>query len=332
MNERTQRIIAISILIAGTLILAIRRFTLPHNYPDSLKYAQYVDIFLGRNTVTDPIPAPFIFRPLIPLIASLPSLFVDSITGLSVTSMAFSVLWVVVFYYICLEFLADNRTAFVVSGAALANPVIWKYAGSPLVDGPAMVFVGVVVLLTLREKSPYLITALVMFGSLAKELVLFAGLFYLLYRRDLKSTLPLIGGGCITLLYRYVVTGSISQPLNLHGIQPWFLLHTGQTLGALVVLALFGLIAVRDFDTVQRKLTFQFTIIGLLAFVPYMLMGIFLVYYGPRFAWPLQLALVPLAVIGAKYILDWFLEKLHLGKVTSGIQNPISDEESESDK
>ena len=108
------------------------------------------------------------------------------------------------------------------------------------------------------------------------------------------------------------MTGSVSQPLAFHEIQPWFLLHTFQTLGALSILTLFGLLALKNLDTQKRSSVIQLSIIGFIAFMPYLLLGVFFVFYGPRFAWPVQLSLIPLACVGVKYILDLIFERQHM--------------------
>jgi hypothetical protein len=293
---KARRIIFLSLLIIVTMVLSLYRFGIPHNFPDALKYARYVELFLGLDP--EPIPAPFIFRPLVPLLSTPLAIFTGPIVSLSITSMVSMAAWVVILYHICLELVDRDLIAFIVSGAALTTPITWNYGGAPLVDVTAMCFVGAIVLLTLRQGHDSTILSLLFFGVFAKELVFFAGLFYLLHTRTLSAIWAILAPLPAYLLFRYAMTGGISQPLAIHEIQPWAIAHTLYALSILIIMSV-------PYMLVRGKRELELCIIGLLAFVPYMLLGMFNAYYGPRFAWPVQLALIPLACAGLNYMLSW---------------------------
>lgn len=296
MKLTPRRIIFLSLLILTTMLLSLHRFGTADNFPDALKYARYVELFLGLDP--EPIPAPFIFRPLVPLLSTPLAIFTGPIVSLSITSMVSMAAWAMLLYHICLELVDKDTIAFIVSGVALVTPITWNYGGAPLVDVTAMCFVGAIVLLTLRENSDVTILSLVFVGVFAKELVFFAGLFYLLYNRSLSSILPLVSTAPVYLLFRYAMTGGIGQPLAIHELQPWVLSHTLYAISGLIVLAVPSML-------VRGRRELELFVVGLLAFLPYMLLGMFNAYYGPRFAWPLQLALVPFACAGLNYMLFW---------------------------
>jgi hypothetical protein len=265
-------------------------------FPDSYKYMAMLDNWLGRGTGAD-VPAPFAYRILLPFLSIPLGLFMPSEFALSIMSGIGAIMLVVVMFYICREFTEHDVVAMIVVLGAITSAVFKVYGAVPLTDAPAMLFLALIVLGTLRQWSGTRICLLVCVGVLLKELVIFGAIFYLLYKRSASAAQVLLNGTIILFLIRVMVAGTLYQPLAFHPPPVWVIDATMMTLSVLCWMSCLVVVAWVRHDTGLRE-SMKLLMIGLLSFMPYYLLGVFNAYFGPRFAWPLHLAFLGVATVG----------------------------------
>lgn len=273
------------------LIAAIHRFGY-EGYPDSQKYVTMINIILGRESGVI-IPTPFIFRVLAPLLAAPFALIFSPFVALSIISMVSCMGLAVTTFKISMLFTEEEIVGLGVTLATVLTVPYFRYGGVPLVDPLAMFICALIIYLTLIDGDVRIITVLMVLGVLCKELVLFAGLFYLLYRREL---VPFATGAVVTFVLRNML-GGISQPLAFHLPYEWTMIHTLNTLGWVLILAPSIIHAWgRNYPLVEPSL--KIFLILALSFMPYYLLGVFNAYFGARFTWPLQFAFIGICSVG----------------------------------
>lgn len=284
----------IGLLLIGVMMLVSPRFGWD-TFPDSVKYGKMV---LGNFDVA----VPFVYRILVPVLAMPLAMFMSAYTVLSLISVFACVGLTTMMYLICREYTDYGIVAFVVTCAAALTRCLVNYGGVPLVDATAMFFCSVIVYMAIRGTSSKYIVATVVLGVFAKELVLFAALFVLLYNRDWR---PLVVGGIVTVMLRYVISGIITQPLRWHEASPFVMVWTEYVLIGLVILTVFCIptFMVQD-DWMLTDSAMRLAFAGLLAFYPYFHLGVYYVAFGVRFVWPLQFAFLGVCSIG----LDWYVK------------------------
>lgn len=288
------RIIVLSLLIVVTIALMWDRFGCI--FPDSYKYMAMLDNWLGRGTGAD-VPSPFAFRVLLPILSIPLGVFMPSEFALSIMSGIGAIMLVVVMFYICREFTEHDVVAMIVVLGAITSAVFKVYGAVPLTDAPAMLFLALIVLGTLRQWSGTRMCLLVCVGVLLKELILFGAIFHLLYKRSASATQVLLNGIIILILIRVMITGTLYQPLAFRPPPVWVIDATIMTLLPLCWMSCLIVVAWVRYDTRLRE-SMKLLMIGLLSFMPYYLLGVFNAYFGPRFAWPLHLAFLGVATVG----------------------------------
>lgn len=288
------RIIVLSLLIVVTIALMWDRFGCI--FPDSYKYMAMLDNWLGRGSGAD-VPAPFAFRVLLPILSIPLGVFMPSEFALSIMSGIGAIMLVVVMFYICREFTEHDVVAMIVVLGAITSAVFKVYGAVPLTDAPAMLFLALIVLGTLRQWSGTRICLLVCVGVLLKELVIFGAIFHLLYKRSVSATQVLLNGLIILFLIRVMITGTLYQPLAFRPPPIWVIDSTMMALLPLCRMSCLIVVAWVRHDTRLRG-SMKLLLIGLLSFIPYYLLGVFNAYFGPRFAWPLHLAFLGVATVG----------------------------------
>lgn len=288
------KILILSLLIVMMIVLMWDRFGCI--FPDSYKYMAMLDNWLGRGTGAD-IPAPFVYRILLPILSIPLGLFMPSEFALSIMSGIGAVMLVVVMFYICREFTEHDVVAMIVVLGAMTSAVFKVYGAVPLTDAPAMLFLALIVLGTLRQWSGARICLLVCVGVLLKELVIFGAIFYLLYKRSASAAQVLLNGIIILFLTRVMIAGTLYQPLAFRPPPVWVIDATVMMLSVLCWMSCLVVVAWVRHDTGLRE-SVKLLMIGLLSFMPYYLLGVFNAYFGPRFAWPLHLAFLGVATVG----------------------------------
>jgi len=289
-NKRHE-LLSLVLICAVTLITATHRFGY-EGYPDSQKYVTMINIILGRESGVF-IPTPFIFRILAPLLAAPFALIFSPFVALSIISTISCMGLAVTTFKISMLFTEEEIVGLGVTLATVLTVPYFRYGGVPLVDPLAMFICALIIYHTLIDRDVKTITLLMVLGVLCKELVLFAGLFVLLYRRNV---LPFATGAVVTFVLREML-GGISQPLVFHLPYEWTMLHTLNTLGWVLILAPSIIHAWNRNYIVEPSL--KLFLILTLSFMPYYLLGVFNAYFGARFTWPLQFAFIGICSVGS---------------------------------
>ena len=305
---KRQRMMYLLLIVVVTTMLVMKRFNLA--FPDAQQYAIMLDSLLGRgpDVVAE---SPFLFRILVPILAMPFGLFMASDVALSIVNVIGSVCLAVVMFYICKEFseYEHDLVAFAVTLVVVGTRTFGTYGASGLTDSVAMLFLASIVLATLRDYDWKWILLLVVVGMLAKELVLFGALFYLLNKRTLQSVFVFMIGFSVMVDIRVLLSGVVHHGLVIHVPQGWVYSTTVESLYLLVGLSALLVVAwVRYSSYVVESLQLLGT--GLIAFVPYYLLGVFCAYFDARFVWPLQIVFLGVASVGLGSAYEAFMRRL----------------------
>ena len=302
-----RRALYLLLIVVVTTMFVMRRFNIV--YPDTHQYAAMLDFLLGRSDAV--ASAPFVFRVLVPILAMPFGLFMSPYVALSIVSVIGSVCVAIVMFYVCKEFseYEHDLVALVVTLVAVSTKAFTYSGASALTDSVAMLFVVCIVLFTLRDYDWKTILLLVVVGVFAKELVLFGALFYLFYKRTLKSLLVVVVGAVTVILIRLAICGTIFYEQSIHPLQAWVFPHIVDVTFWLAMLSLLLIVAwVRYSNYVRESL--RLFVIGLLAFGPYCLLGGIIGYFDYRLAWPLQITFLGMASVGLGSAYEAFMRRL----------------------
>lgn len=172
-----------ALLISITLLMILTHFG--RIYPDSKKYANITEWFMSRNNSVD-TPFLAVYRPLVPLIASILSPITGVFCAISVINSIFWVLSALVFYEWSKIWLGDRETAFYSALFYTTSIPALMVGASALVDMTSWFFIALTLYLVeksrLDEKLVYCtLTGLTIgVGALSKETVLSLLLYVIL--------------------------------------------------------------------------------------------------------------------------------------------------------
>jgi len=308
--------------------------------PDTEKYVWMVDVLLGMSDAE--VPPPFVYRIIVPILASPIAVFIPSVEALAIVGRAFFCGFIVMCYFIGRVISGDSEASLVVTGAIGISFVSYHVGASPLTDSAGMFFIALLVLWTLQyEKhkdsmiySEVVYGCILFLGILTRENVIFVVIFSILYTRERKLV---TASSIVSMLYmgfRILLNGSLGQPLRFTTrwieddvIIRQFLL----VMDTLLVFVPLVLVAWIRFDARLDRKNAKATILLMLAAIPYLLLGIFYAYLGPRFFWPMQLGLIPLSSVAVSSALDSFRERTKVTNVYRSISHRIKEFKEQND-
>ncbi len=277
-------------------------------YPDSNRYLLLVSFFRGEILGTD-LVSPFCYRPLLPLIAA-----VIPITP-EITFAIFNIIFLIglswVILYITMEFNYSLFISFITSAVCTASWVVAYYGAAVLVDTGAMLFLGIGLLLTLREAPKEQISLVLVIGVLFKEIALIGGIAHFLYSKRREIMVPLLPIATYLILRFTIPSGNSEFTWLFHlGNFTEIINETIRTLvltlGLFSFLIMIGMIWRRENLETYGKFQRWVLFVGLPS-LGIFLLGLFFASFDARFVWPLYFAMIPIAAAGIAQI-DKFLK------------------------
>jgi hypothetical protein len=290
-----------------SIITASARFG--YVYYDSIKYIAYMgfwDATFAGVTFTGVIPAPFIFRPILPFVASVCHL----VTGVNdvylfacLNMLGIALLSVVMLYYIEKFNVLDMSSGYTAAVFAMINLPTIYYGGAILSDAWAMLFIGLIVIFTLGNRNPYLVGSLVFIGMFVKEIVLFTTIFVVLYGGR-KYVFPMLVSIFTHLCMRIALGDGLSSGLAFSLNIDW--LYISKIIlptFAIPIVVLFIAYLGRNFDRNLFNICFKVFKYLMIAFIPLVLFGLFFAYFDARFVWPMYFGFAPMFIYAVNYLM-----------------------------
>ncbi len=280
------------ILLLAIVTLAVTLFRFAHMYPDSEKYLQHVDYFLG--IASSPPPSPFSYRFALPLlVAGLASIGGNPLFIFSVLSMILSTGTTIVLYLIIELHAKDSFDAFLGALVGAVSLPVAFYGGTALVDPGAMLVIGLLIYFSEKQEHKELLYVLLPLGVCFKEIVLFTGI-YLLVKWKLHALPPLIIAGSVHLAVRFVYSGDVGHIWmpSLFNVLENTLFMLFMLVGGLGIPGLIFLFRLYKGTIRRDSPVFTLFLFGVISFIPLFLLGMFFAYFDARFIWPFYFPLL----------------------------------------
>ena len=205
-----------------------------------------------------------------------------------------------------MEFNFSLFTSFITSAICTASWVVAYYGAVVLVDTGAMLFLGIGLLLTLKEAPGKQIALILIIGVLFKEIALIGVVFHTLYAKKKDVTVILLPIATYGILRLVTPTGNpdFSWLFHLENLTEGFDVTVRTlilTLGAFSFLIMIGMIWRRENSDIYRGFLRWVMFVGLPS-VGIFCLGLFFASFDARFVWPLYFVMVPLAAAGVEQI------------------------------
>lgn len=294
-------------------------------YPDSENYILLVSFFRGEIPITETV-APFSYRPLLPLIASLlpfpPELVI------SILNIVFIVILSWTLFLLSTEFGYSKPASFAASGICSFSWVVAYYGAVVLVDAGAVLCLSIALLLIYRDSNDYSVALFLLLGTLFKEIALVGVLASILWQKKLKP-FTLVLPPIAYFITRYVFSeGQLGYIWNFH-LESFttYLIPTiktiGLTLGPFAVVFIIALLMrKKNADRFDKSIKWL-VLIGIPCILIFLL-GLFMAHFDSRFVWPLYPPLIPITAYGFDCIIVRM--KSFLGKYSDGLPLGSQDE------
>lgn len=267
------------ILLIAVLIMCIIRFA--HVYPDSLQYINYAEYFAGLGELE--VHPPFLYRPLLPLIAALFCCNYEVIISM-INVLALCVMTDMVFN-ICNTLTVDKRMAFAGTLLTVISYPLIFFGPVPLTDAMAMLCFVAIIACSECNYGDNTAAFLVFIGMFFKEIVLLLGLFYVV-RNGVRTVWILIPAAVGQLCLRYLLgsVNTLTFTLNI-------LMRPIEVIGMFIVTFSIPVLLFIYYRKSISKRTKDIFIAGLVATLPLVFLGLFFAYFDGRFIWPLLIVM-----------------------------------------
>ena len=289
------RLVCFSAVCAIYAAFCIYTLLDPASFSDDKSYLLLVDVFRGNAAISE-VPMPFCWRPVVPaIVALIPTASTHS--AFIIVSILFGAGFLALLYRICLEFTKNDIIIMLVLMLMTTGANLSRYAAAALVDTAQLFFLALVGLLVLQDRSPTVIFVTLLLGVFVKETVIFAGLFYIMYRWQKWSTITSVAlVSIIYLVFRQLLSGTIGQRLIFqleHFTIELNITVQNIAVGLFVVgvLWLVGIVLVRDLD---REVLRWFLMTTFTIGLPIAGFGLFFAAFGARFLMPLWIGAIPM--------------------------------------
>ncbi|MFW9805149.1 MAG: hypothetical protein ACFFFK_00305 [Candidatus Thorarchaeota archaeon] len=308
------KILFILILIACAVVaMSIPRFA--YVYPDSSYYLDLVSFLSGTLSGSE-LTAPFCYRPLLPLIASvLP--FPEELT-FAVVNLIFLVLIGWIIFYMALKRNPSPLIALVTTLAFVVSLMYIFYGAVVLVDPGAVFFLILAYYYMTEDGASKRIALFLTLGVFFKEVALIGVLSYLLYARFKEWWLMIPPAGVYAILRLVTPSGNPGYvwtfhlqnlTTNLFGTMKTF----AYGMGPFLILLLFAYLLHRR--TLIENGDGKWLISTGLPALAYLVLGLFFAHFDVRFLWPTYLMIVPLCADGVSEVFRFL--RLPTGSVTT---------------